>query len=159
MHAKIFTGAQPLMLIRASNATEVASMATAKKPIPVILLDRSGSMGDATFSVMRSCETALRGAGYTGDTRVFLVTFDSYAELHVSYSDSDKRSPTVNELPHVDVGARGTTYMSGYATAHIVFVGVCYPSLTSIPSQGATHLGEPVRLFRSGSRRQPYRHL
>jgi len=79
-------------------------------PMPVIVLDRSGSMGQWVSRMIRDIFPALlRMAGYDGEQPVILITFDSAVE-RVKYCGRD---PTVEDLPNLkDINSRGATHMA-----------------------------------------------
>eukprot|EP00397_Hematodinium_sp_SG-2012_P003676 GEMP01003684.1.p1 GENE.GEMP01003684.1~~GEMP01003684.1.p1 ORF type:complete len:1155 (+),score=327.23 GEMP01003684.1:76-3540(+) len=79
-------------------------------PRPIIVLDRSGSMGQWVHRMVSEvCPTFLRLAGYADDDQVVLITFDSETD-RVQISNRD---PTVSELSKLKVSSRGSTQMAG----------------------------------------------
>ena len=89
-----------------------ANAAGAKKLKPkiVIVLDRSGSMGQWCQRAATACiPEALLSLGYVRTDRVVLVTFDTKAE-RVKVKGED---PTIADMPQLNVNARGSTNMVG----------------------------------------------
>ncbi len=58
---------------------------TVRKPTPVLVLDRSGSMGNwCRLAVARCVPAALLQAGYDPEDRVVVITFDSVIDRVMS---------------------------------------------------------------------------
>ncbi len=92
------------------NVAENPAGAKKFKPRIVVILDRSGSMGQWCSRAANKCiPEALLELGYTSKDRVVFVTFDTNAE-RVKVKGED---PTIAELCELSVNARGSTNMVG----------------------------------------------
>jgi len=95
--------------IDSSNAKEEKKKAKESLPMPVIVLDRSGSMGQWVTRMVRDIfPLLLKMSGYDAEQRVILITFDSSVE-RVKYCDKD---PRVADLSNLNISSRGTTLMA-----------------------------------------------
>jgi Mg-chelatase subunit ChlD len=78
------------------------------KPKIVVILDRSGSMGQWCHRAASQCiPDALKAIGYGDKDRIVLITFDSQSE-RVKVNGQD---PSVLELRGLNIAARGSTNM------------------------------------------------
>jgi len=91
-------------------------------PMPVLLLDNSGSMGQwVTRMITEICPAMLRMSGYEDDVPVVLITFGGSSERvkilnkpSFLSGKSQMRDPTVGELSKLKhITSHGMTYMTG----------------------------------------------
>lgn len=79
---------------------------------PIVVIDRSGSMGAWSNHSVRALHGALSRASFPVNDPICLITFDSYAELVMM---PNGRPPTLGDLEagRVKIPCRGSTQMSG----------------------------------------------
>eukprot|EP01064_Diplonema_japonicum_P037953 TRINITY_DN9058_c0_g1_i1.p1 TRINITY_DN9058_c0_g1~~TRINITY_DN9058_c0_g1_i1.p1 ORF type:complete len:1044 (+),score=113.36 TRINITY_DN9058_c0_g1_i1:31-3162(+) len=85
-------------------------------PLPVIVLDRSPSMGGALRWIINvAVPEALEQLGYASSNSVKLITFDSTTEV----VQVRGRDPTIQNLRNIPVSGRGTRTMMAPAVAEL----------------------------------------
>ena len=76
----------------------------AEAPHPVLILDRSGSMGAMSSQIVnRIYPEVLRAAGCPSSTKATIVTFDS---------ETERRDVPISSLSTIAAGSRGQTFMA-----------------------------------------------
>ena len=97
-----------VLFIEIIPTEDMLSKEKSHKPLPVIILDRSGSMGAWCEYMANNCvPNALEQVGYSENDQCVLITFDSIAE-RVKYGGKD---PTLKELKTSVINCRGSTNM------------------------------------------------
>ena len=71
------------------------------QPNFILLLDRSGSMGQNVTRIINNIlPTALNKLGYKPDDTIYIVTYDSIADVY---------KPKLKDLPSINICSRGST--------------------------------------------------
>ena len=87
------------------NVVDVKSSSSTSPPPMVIIMDRSGSMGQQVARMINKIiPQVLTLLGYPDNFCPYLITFDSQSET-LNY--------TIDQLRTLSISARGSTYMSG----------------------------------------------
>jgi hypothetical protein len=143
-------------LFRVVVNDEMPGVVRGTLPTPILVIDRSGSMGQwCKEAVTRCVPVALQQAGYSPSDEIVIITFDSGAERVYSRVKFGDGNPTIGEMKTLtDITARGGTNMQGAiplltkvlkeAKARSSFPSLPFSALPYIHSKGhrcLPHLG------------------